>query len=298
MVNTDPTLQSTTDLPQRRGLLRRLFLQPVDDVIAGLEQLAVGTRRPGLLMASLVVIGGLSWFIYVPIHELLHVAGCVVTGGDIHTLELQPRYGGKLLARVFPWVVTESDYAGRLSGFDTKGSDWIYLATDFTPFLLTVFPGVLLVKLCGRRRHPVLFPIAIVLGFAPFYNLTGDYVEMGSIIITRAATWIVGPKVAAPPPESLDGPDAVIVGGETDAAYAGLRADDIFRLGTDLITRPGYLGLRSAGQFAMGLIIFVLSAALATLLAFLTYFVGHLVTKPLLPQRPTAPRIAVTSDIR
>lgn len=283
MAAADSAQKRTVEFPAKPGTLGRFFAQPFYDVLAGLEQLAVGSRRPGLLMASMVLIGGVCWFIYVPIHELLHVAGCVVTGGEIHTLELQPRYGGRILGRIFPWVITESDYAGRLSGFDTKGSDWIYLATDIAPFLLTIFPGVLLVKLCARRARPVLFPVAIVLGFAPFYNLTGDYVEMGSIITTRAATWIVGPDVAAPPPESLEGPDAVIVGGETDAAFAGMRADDIFRLGADLFSRPGYLGLQGPGQFAAGLLIFVISAFLAVVLAFGTYFAGHVVTRAILP---------------
>jgi hypothetical protein len=97
-------------------------------------------RTPNPWQAFVIVIlaGAAAWWIYVPVHELLHALGCVMTGGSVGELQIAPRYGGTLLARVFPFVVGHSDYAGRLSGFDTKGSDWIYLATDVMPYVLTV----------------------------------------------------------------------------------------------------------------------------------------------------------------
>jgi hypothetical protein len=222
------------------------------------------------------------------------------------------------LAKVFPWVVTESKYAGRLSGFDTKGSDLIYLATDFGPFALTVLLGVPLMKLCTRRGRPVLLPIAIVLGLAPFYNLTGDYYEMGSIITTRLATVAFGPRYAAPPPEPMPVEDeigeapralaeksepadpgaggppgsvgagrpesaGVIVGGDTDAAFAGLRSDDIFSLFANFFGSPSVLGIHGPGQFTAGLGIILVGLALAIILAFGTYFLGHLWSRVILP---------------
>ena len=46
----------------------------------------------GATLLSMVV----AWFIYAPIHELLHVLGCVATGGTVSELEIQPIYGGAL----------------------------------------------------------------------------------------------------------------------------------------------------------------------------------------------------------
>jgi len=264
--------------------LKRFFALPVYDVLDCLERLA-STRRPGLLMFGMLAVGCLAWFVYVPIHELLHVAGCVLTGGDVYQLEIKPWYGGTLLARFFPWVVSGSDYAGRLSGFDTKGSDLTYLATDFSPFLLTVLFGVLLLKLCARRPHPILFPIAVVLALAPFYNIPGDYFEMGSILTTRGLTPIAGPRFAAPPAaENEEEAPAGIVGGDTDAAFRGLRSDDVFTLLTDFFTRPAALGINGFGLFAAGIGIILVSFGMAVLLAFATYAAGHFVARVILPQ--------------
>lgn len=226
-------------------------------------------------MIGMVAIGMVTWFVYVPIHELLHVAGCVVTGGTISELELPSRYGGSLLARIFPWVVTESQYAGRLSGFDTKGSDLGYLATDFGPFLLTVLLGVPLIKLCKRRGRPIVFPIAIVVGLAPFYNMQGDYYEMGSIITTRAATPLIGPSEAVTTEDGTVHPPCPEIQGSPTAAYRCLRADDIFKLFTEFFTEPAKLHIQGAGQFTMGLAIILVGLVLDVLLAFLTYWLGH-----------------------
>ena len=269
---------SSTRGPRRASLARRFFRQPVVDVIAGLEQLAT-TRRPGAMMIGMVAIGIVTWFVYVPIHELLHVAGCVVTGGTITELELPPRYGGSLLAKVFPWVVTESQYAGRLSGFSTHGSDLGYLATDFGPFLLTVVIGVPLIKLCKRRGRPILFPIAIVLGLAPFYNMQGDYYEMGSIIATRAATPLLGPSEPVIGEDGKLHPPCPEIQGSPTAAYRCLRADDIFKLFTDFFTEPAKLHVQSAGPFTLGLVIILIGLVLDVLLAFLTYRLGHLFSR-------------------
>ena len=42
----------------------------------------------------------MSWYVYVPIHELLHALGCAATGGTVTTLEVQTQYGGAILALV------------------------------------------------------------------------------------------------------------------------------------------------------------------------------------------------------
>ena len=153
-------------------------MQQLEDLVSCLERI-LHVKRPvsGIILFFVSLVA--TWFVYVPIHELLHVAGCVITGGTVSQLEIAPQYGGGLLARVFPFVVSGGEYAGRLSGFDWKGNDLIYLATDMMPYMLSIFIGVPLLKACGRRRRPILFGTAMVLGFAPIYNIPGDYYEMG-----------------------------------------------------------------------------------------------------------------------
>lgn len=231
--------------------MRPFFRQPLDDLIACLERLAE-SRRPylALLIAGVALI--VTWFVYVPIHELLHAFGCMAAGGEVSRLEIAPQYGAELWTRWFPFVVSGGDYAGRLSGFDTKGSDLTYLATDFAPFLLSVVIGVPLVKRCAARRRPVLLGAAVVIGLAPFYNVIGDYYEMGSILTTRLVTSAFG-------------------GG---AAFSKLRSDDVFKLVGEVISRPADLGLTGVGRIAVGWMVMLVSFAVAILLAFLTYALG------------------------
>lgn len=286
-------------------MLRSFLRQPFDDVLACLERLVVpGQRRqpPTVLfvvLASLVV----TWFIYVPIHELLHVGGCVWTGGEVSRLELSPRYGATILKKYFPFISTGSDYAGQLTGFDTGGSDWCYFVTVFMPFVLTVLIGVPLVKLAGRARRPVLLGVAIVVGLAPFYNMPGDYYEMGSILTTRALTVFVGEEPRPIAPAEGDGQgegDAADGGGALDSgvsedseavspdmqpAYAGVRSDDIYLLVGTIIDEPSKLGLTSPGRIVVGCLLVVVSLGVDVLLAFATYFVGHLFAGVILPRR-------------
>ena len=242
--------------------MRTFFRQPLEETLTGLGHV-MSVRSPFRAMGPVLIALVITWFIYVPIHELLHCAGCVVTGGEVSQLEVAPRYGGALLARVFPFVVSGSDYAGQLTGFDTKGNDLIYLATDFGPFVLTVLIGVPLIRLCTRRRRPILFGIATVVGLAPLYNIPGDYYEMGSIITTRAATLLTG---------------GGLIG---SAAFEGVRSDDVFKLLTNLVKQPGELGLAGGGQIAIAALLVVISLVVDVFLVFLTLFLGGLVATPL-----------------
>jgi hypothetical protein len=223
-------------------------------------------------MGPTLLIMVVIWFVYVPIHELLHVAGCVVTGGEVSQLEVAPRYFGGLLASVFPFVVSGSDYAGQLTGFDTKGNDLIYLATDFGPFVLTVLFGVLIIRLCARKRRPVLLGIGIVVGLAPFYNIPGDYYEMGSIITTRVATVLTGGGLVGTP------------------AFEGVRSDDVFSLIENVATKPAELGLIGGGQVVTAFLLIAIALVVDVILAFFTYFLGGLVANRLVDRpRPRAP---------
>src|SRR5258708_7146966 len=91
---------------------------------------AAGRRPPAAGGAALAWAGaGLlaGGWVYVPAHELLHAAACRLAGGEVRRLEIAPLYGGTALARLLPFVAAGGDYAGRLSGFDTRGSDLVYL---------------------------------------------------------------------------------------------------------------------------------------------------------------------------
>jgi hypothetical protein len=235
--------------------MRRFFRQPIDDVLAALEHL-VTVRNPLTTMVPAILTMLVTWFVYVGIHELLHVAGCLVAGGTVSTLEISSRYGGAIYAKYFDFVVTGSEYAGRLSGFDTKGSDWTYMSTVFGPFLLTVLFGVALVKLCARGRRPILFGVAVVVGLAPFYNLQGDYFEMGSIVVTRVLTILVH-------------------GGGNPPMFEALRSDDIFKLLDSFVRTPGEMGLVGLGMMVAGAGVILVSFVMDVLLAFGTYWLGH-----------------------
>ncbi|MBI4717533.1 MAG: hypothetical protein HY763_06995 [Planctomycetes bacterium] len=239
--------------------MKSFFRLPLDDVLASMEPM-MRVRRPVVPMLTMVAAMVVTWFLYVPIHELLHVFGCTVFGGTVSELELKPMYGGTLLAQWFPFVKPGGSYAGRLSGFDYRGSDWIYLSTDFMPFVLSVCVGVPLMRLCTRRRRPGLLGPAVVVGLAPFYNIPGDYFEMASIMVTRAATVVSG-------------------GGGGPPVLAGIRSDDIFALLDSLIAGPARLGLEGIGTICLAILLIVVSLMLDVLLAFLTYALGGVVAR-------------------
>lgn len=214
--------------------------------------LAEELRRLPLLMARLPNLGWLlplfagllaGWWIYVPIHELLHVAGCLLSGGEVSELEIAVAHGGALFERIFPFVVSGSEYAGRLTGFETHGSDWIYQATVLMPYLITVFPGMwlwrrLLYPAATLRPARVFAAGALLpLVAAPLISLTGDYYESASIIISRLFA---------------------------DRAGRGLeawRSDDVFRLVSEW---PGELAAVDVTAIIGGMLLSLL-LALATL---------------------------------
>lgn len=163
--------------------------------------------NPYLQLLWLWVAAVVTWFVSVPVHELLHVAGCVLFGGSVSELTIQPMYGGHLLARVFPFVVTGGDYAGQLTGFDTGGSDVCYFATDFFPFILSIFLGVPMLVIAHVRRNVVAHAIGLVQTLMPVVSLVGDYYEMGSILMTRAA----GLAAGSPTSDAIRGDDFILV---------------------------------------------------------------------------------------
>ncbi len=240
------------------ALLRR----PLDDYLAALVPLATGWRwsRLAFLAAALL----LTWWVYVPIHELAHAFGCMLGGGTVTRLEVDPLYGAELLQRVFPFVHVGSDYAGQLTDFDTHGSDAVYLLTDFLPFVATIIIGVPLLHAAARRgRRPwvqaTLFGAAIPIAFAPFVSLTGDYYEMGSIIASRAVA-------------------AIVPGFDT----ARWRSDDLSRLAERLFADGGG-GASDVGGLTVSFLV-------GAVLAFATYGAGVMVARAVGVTATTGPQ--------
>jgi len=162
---------------------------PLDDYLRALESTVPAAGWRGLFLA--LAAAALSWWIYVPIHELLHAFGCLVAGGRVSRLEIDAVYGAGYLQKLLPFVAVGSDYAGQLTGFDTGGSDLTYLATDFAPFVVTILVGVPGLRSAASLRAPIwramALGAAVPIAYAPFISLPGDYYEMGSIIVSRVA---------------------------------------------------------------------------------------------------------------
>ncbi len=231
-----------------RAAAWRLIRSPLDDYLAALDRVFPTFRIAPLLAVALAF--GVTWWLYVPVHELGHALGCWLGGGEVTRLEISPTYGAALLKRLFPFVAVGSDYAGQLTGFDTHGNDLTYMLTDFLPFLLTILIGVPLLRLAAspgaaRGRRSLVFGASLPLAYAPFVSVTGDYYEMGSIVVTRVvAVWLSGFDLVR------------------------WRADDVFRLVEQL---------RATSAAGVGDVAGVLSSLLVgVVLAFATYGLGTL----------------------
>lgn len=172
-----------------RPSLSRALLLPFTLLLDGMDRSLAGSTRAGLFWLLLGLVT--SWWVYVPLHELFHAWGCLLTGGTVTRLEIDEVYGAAWLAGWFPYVTPGSDYAGRLSGFDTGGSDLVYLATVFAPYLLTVLVGVPVLALALKYGRPGILGASVPWAYTPFLSLTGDYYELGSIVVSRAASpWL------------------------------------------------------------------------------------------------------------
>ncbi|MEM7009119.1 MAG: hypothetical protein AAF462_08305 [Thermodesulfobacteriota bacterium] len=167
-------------------MIKNILITPFEDFIDGLESVLSQFSIVALLLMIICFV--VSWWIYVPIHELGHAYGCILGGGTVTELQISPEYGAAILKEFFPFVTVGSDYAGQLTGFDTHGSDLIYLLTDFFPFLLTIFIGVPLLRSAAGSKPiwaALKLGLALPVAFAPFISFSGDYYEMGSIIISK-----------------------------------------------------------------------------------------------------------------
>lgn len=227
--------------------MTHILATPFEDFFSGLESSITGVSPFYLIVVLISFVA--SWWIYVPLHELAHAFGCILGGGTVTELQISPMYGANILKDIFPFVTVGSEYAGQLTGFDTKGSDLIYLLTDFFPYLLTIFIGVPLLK-SAARSSPLSaclkLGFSLPIAFAPFISFSGDYYEMGSIIVTRLV------KTFSP---AFD--------------PSVWRSDDLFKLSQELFF--------SGAPFGAGDIIGVAcSFLLGIVLIYVTYLLGSL----------------------
>jgi len=224
----------------------RLPMVLVDDYLEALN-VCLGQFKIRYLVA-IVLSFVVSWWSYVPLHELFHAFGCIIGGGQVSRLEIARIYGADFLKGFFPFVQSGSAYAGRLSGFDTHGSDFIYLLTDFFPYILTIFIGIPLLKSVSPRNaspliNSIIFGISMPFAYAPFISITGDFYEIGSILVSRLVALLV-PSVD---PERW-------------------RSDDILKLIEQLFFSGGVRGL--------DIFVVVASFLLGVILIFATYWAG------------------------
>jgi hypothetical protein len=232
----------------RDGVLAR----PLDDYLAALSACLTPISLGRVLIAALAFVA--TWWVYVPVHELAHALGCVLTGGTVTRLEIDPLYGAALLQKVFPFVAVGSAYAGQLTGFNTHGNDLTYLATDFCPFMLTILVGIPLLRSVPRdASRPLLacakFGAALPIAYAPFMSIAGDYYEMGSIIVSRCVA------VCSP-----------------SFAVARWRSDDLFKLCSQLFFSDGPIRVGDVAGLVVSLLVGIA-------LIFFTYWLGTLWTR-------------------
>jgi hypothetical protein len=176
-----------------RGAVARLgavLAAPFRELLAALDGLLAPPARSGATLAKTGAGLLAGWWLYVPVHELAHAFGCLAAGGEVTRLEIDAIYGAKLLEPLVPFVRSGSEYAGRLSGFDTHGSDLVYLATVLAPFLFTLFPGVWWLRRAATANRPFSFGAALPWAYAPFVALPGDAYEIGSLLAVQLPPFV------------------------------------------------------------------------------------------------------------
>ena len=123
---------------------------------------------------------------------------------------------------------------------------------DFFPYTISLF-GIPLISYCRRKRAAVLLGLGIILAFAPFMSIPGDYYEAVSLATTQVAK-AINPGLQ----------EGVLV------------SDDVFR---------SIKQLREAGNldWTVGMLIFfgvVLAAYLAFLTLALQVWISNLFFRP------------------
>ncbi len=167
-----------------------LFATPFIDLFAGMQRATarIGARALPLLLAACVA----GWWLYVPLHELMHAWGAQLSGATVTRLDIDAIYSARLLQRLLPYVHVGSAYAGQLVGFDTHGSDLAYALTVFFPFVLSIALGIPVLVCASQTAVPgvvstLLFGLALPMAWAPLLSVGGDFYELGAIATSRTA---------------------------------------------------------------------------------------------------------------
>ncbi len=203
-------MQDGTRLLSTLAWVWRPWARACGEFLEALEAAVGRKERPILSLIHYALLALAGWYLYVPVHELLHAAGCVLSGGEVQEVRIHPFYGGGVLEKILPFVRAGTGSAGRLVRFDTGGSDVVYFLTDFAPFLVTAFAALPCLRKARVERSKVWLALGTVLTIVLPVSLPGDLYEMGSIL--------VGGIIAAP-------------GLISDrAAIEALRSDDLFLL--------------------------------------------------------------------
>jgi hypothetical protein len=225
---------------------------PLNDYFAGLK-VCLAEGKGGyffVIIFSFII----SWWIYVPLHELFHAFGCLLGGGEVRQLDISPVYGASFLKRFFPFISPGSEYAGQLTGFDTRNSDSVYLLTVFFPYMITILIGIPLLKsvvtgTSSRFLKGIKFGASLPVAYSPFISITGDYYEMGSIIVTRILSLML-----------------------VDFQVDRWRSDDVVKLSSELFFSNSAV---ISGDIAGISVSFLLGISLI----FFTYWAGSLMAK-------------------
>jgi len=106
----------------------------------------------------------------------------------------------------------------------------------------------MLLRSAFSRRYPLLFGAGLIIAFAPFISVTGDYYEMGSILITRVMGFLF-----------------------PSSPWELFRSDDVFRLLQEIAKAPSTFNIHGSLAKMRALMIIVASFALGLCLAGLTY---------------------------
>lgn len=153
------------------------------ELFHGYEQLLLKRGLFALLGALVGVLVG--WFVYTPVHELLHVLACWMTGGEVRELQIKPLYGGHLWAALFPFVTAGGQYAGRLTDFDVP-NDAAYFVVDLFPYVLSLF-ALALARWAVHQGRSWAFGAALVPALVPLWSVVGDFFEAVSLVLQHVA---------------------------------------------------------------------------------------------------------------
>jgi hypothetical protein len=148
-----------------------------------------GTWKPQSMMACMSIIPVLWYFVYAPIHELSHLLGAYVVGGQVVEVKLIPRFWAGETAGA--WIKAE--------GLASAWSQVIMSASPYILDLVSIALGVYVLQRNLSRNPFVIGFLFMVLCLRPAFDLvcetigfaTGFRGDLFNIALTvgDVATW-------------------------------------------------------------------------------------------------------------